>query len=822
GGGRATGPTDLLVRLIPTFAPSGEAFLLDSGAQGLLVEAGNPGGAAAGLYTVADRIRSAAEVLPDAERGRMQQPRLGLRLTDVGSVGLDAAPGAFAGGTNYSLNSDVVASALLPAAPWVDASAVAEISRQFHDLVDHALVRGYNGVVIPGFLEYVTFAGVPGVYPPGDSHAARARAMAAAFAPVWEYAHAMGMKVYFATDMLALSPPLRAYLTRTTGGLDTTSPRLWSVYQAGLAELFAAMPFADGLMIRVGEGGQDYKLPGWDYSSQVAVTTPEAVRAMLRAFLATAGAGGRDVIFRTWTVGLGAVGDLHTNPASYDTVLGGLDDPHLIVSTKYVAGDYYSYLPFNPTLAVGTQRRIVEFQSRREFEDFGALPNDLGDLEQQALRQLLAANPHIEGVWDWTQTGGPLYAGPRLLYLRAGFWQLDDLDVYLTARLAWDPDTDVATATADWVRQTFSTDPATVAAVTQALALSRQAITDGLYIGPFASQSVTALGLRPPPMMWIFEWDIVTGDSAVLDSVYAVSRDHLDDAIAQGAQAVTTSTRMRDLVAGTDAATWSDPALRQRFLDTLDYQVDLFTVLGAYRTMVLRHAQWLDTGSSSAHSAWLAGRADYLSARDEHVRRYGDDVALPAYNFTAADLGLARADRDGTMAWLARALLALLMIAYALGSAPGQRLLTRLSRRPGAGEPGLPGAAGLRALWIGTTRPWRVVALDPGPTRLDRLLVWLWPAVALVASRGIYTWFAAPAHLVVTLGAWLLYGTTLWLLTRGRGGRYHLWAAVGGAALLRTTILLAALVTRGPGRYWFDFWTNPALRSVYITIAFAA
>jgi hypothetical protein len=88
-------------------------------------------------------------------------------------------------------------------------------------------------------------------------------------------------------------------------------------------------------------------------------------------------------------------------------------------------------------------------------------------------------------------------------------------------------------------------------------------------------------------------------------------------------------------------------------------------------------------------------------------------------------------------------------------------------------------------------------------------------------SRLIYTWFAAPAHLVVSLGAWLLFGAVLWLLTRGRD-RYHLWAAVGGAALLRTFILLFVLRTRGPGHYWLDFWIHPGLRSAYITVAFAA
>ena len=38
-------------------------------------------------------------------------------------------------------------------------------------------------------------------------------------------------------------------------------------------------------------------------------------------------------------------------------------------------------------------------------------------------------------------------------------------------------------------------------------------------------------------MMWIFEWDIVTGDSAVLDVIYEVSRDELDEAIAGGDRA---------------------------------------------------------------------------------------------------------------------------------------------------------------------------------------------------------------------------------------------------------------------------------------------
>ncbi len=61
----------------------------------------------------------------------------------------------------------------------------------------------------------------------------------------------------------------------------------------------------------------------------------------------------------------------------------------------------------------------------------------------------------------------------------------------------------------------FSDDPATVEAIVAAMALSRTAIEQGpVYIEPFASQRRRAIGLDPPPMMWLFEWDILTGDSA--------------------------------------------------------------------------------------------------------------------------------------------------------------------------------------------------------------------------------------------------------------------------------------------------------------------
>ena len=143
-----------------------------------------------------------------------------------------------------------------------------------------------------------------------------------------------------------------------------------------------------------------------------------------------------------------------------------------------------------------------------------------------------------------------------------------------------------------------------------------------MYIEPFAEQRVFAIGLEPPPMMWIFEWDILTGDSAVLDVIYAISRDatggDIEQAIAGGDQA---RRRCRDACAtssqATDAATWHDAAMRDAFVGTMDYEVDVLRLLASYRAMILHQAQWHDTLSADAYAAWEADRDEFeaLAAR---------------------------------------------------------------------------------------------------------------------------------------------------------------------------------------------------------------
>ena len=208
-----------------------------------------------------------------------------------------------------------------------------------------------------------------------------------------------------------------------------------------------------------------------DSYSGLYVTTDVAVQRMLNEFGTVSAAKGKNIYFRTWSVGVGNVGDIHTNPDTYNRVLddGSLDRlNNLVVSTKHVKGDFDAWLPQNRTLKVGDQPRIIEMQARREFENFNVFPNYMTPEHQVDLQDFLAENRNIDGVWMWTD-GGPWRSGPYLLYPDHGYTDMIDVNMYTGAQLAWDVNADTTTLAERWVRRTISTEPETVQTVTQML-----------------------------------------------------------------------------------------------------------------------------------------------------------------------------------------------------------------------------------------------------------------------------------------------------------------------------------------------------------------
>ncbi|HEY9365424.1 MAG TPA: hypothetical protein VIP55_02210, partial [Agromyces sp.] len=281
-----------------------ETYRLEGPPDALRVVAASEAGAVLGVYDLAAAVRDGRSV---TERlGETVDSRLGFRMVDLGAVGVTVDESEWIAGDDYSHNSKAFADVILAEAPYIDEPALAVARTDFEAYVRHALAEGYNAIAIPGFVEYLTFSGVGDgteVYDADDTHVARAKAMREAFGPMWEYAHDAGLDVYFRTDMLTLTTPLEEYLVERFGGLATEDPAFWDVYSAGLDELYAEMPYLDGVLIRIGEAGRVYDLPGWDYYSELAVTSVDSVRAMLTALTEQAERVDREVIFRTWSVG---------------------------------------------------------------------------------------------------------------------------------------------------------------------------------------------------------------------------------------------------------------------------------------------------------------------------------------------------------------------------------------------------------------------------------------------------------------------------------------------------------------------------------------
>ena len=274
---------------------------------------------------------------------------------------------------------------ILDEAPYVDAAGARQRpARSVDAYVEHAVAEGYNAIAIPGFLEYVTFAEVGDghdVYADDDARRAR-RGDAGGVRPdlaVRPRPRPEGLPAH----RHARADDAAGGLPRPTEfGLDTEDPELWDVYAAGLDELYREMPYLEGVLLRIGEAGTVYNLDGWDYYSDLAVTIGRRPCGRCSTAFTDAGRARRPHRHLPDLERRASARSATCTPTrtSYHEVLDGIDSDHLVVSTKYTLGDFYSHLPLNDTLETGDQRRIVEFQSRREFEAYGALPNDLGVL----------------------------------------------------------------------------------------------------------------------------------------------------------------------------------------------------------------------------------------------------------------------------------------------------------------------------------------------------------------------------------------------------------------------------------------------------------
>jgi hypothetical protein len=780
------------------------------------------------VYDISIRMRPSELSTPPigaAEaRGTSRRPALPLRLVDSGGVGV---PLSGEWGSDYSHDLRVFREAILEKPPYVDAAVFDRIELQWRAYVERMLSYGNNAIAVPLLLELIDFdrvtpsVGTAGViYDANSPFRARHAAVRRHFAPLFDWTRRRGMQVFLTTDMLALTPPLAEQLRRlapdkSAAGINTTDPVVWDIYRAGLEELFEDLP-VDGLVIRFGEGGNLYNTGGWPYRSEMAIRSVVSLRAMLHGLLPAFEAHHKTLVLRSWTVGVGQLGRLHVDPRMYDTALGDIDSPALVVSTKYTAGDFFSYLPLNPTLLAGRHRRLIELQAKPEFEGFGAFPNFVAEEHARALRALRSANPQISGIYLLTQFGGPLRAGPQTLYPLHGFWLWTDANVFVDSQLALDPGADVGDLTRRWAQINFGDHPQVLDAVVNVLSGSREAVLKGYYIRSFAERQVRVPGLELPPLMWIFEWDMVGGWHSLLSLVYRTSRDDVGISIAEGHSAAATIRRMR-VQLQTAFAGGGAPACGALCMDalrSLEYEETLFDALAAWRQAFLSYYRWLDTGDAEAWTKWRDGRERFARTAARHVSRFGHDLDFPAFDLGSASQAVSIAERGGWERFVAGGVLIGMLALVKIGGSVGRRSdaparFARLVRFS-------------RLTRTAATSAWRLRSepVDQASAMAVTLLALLLVGLLAGTFTGFTTvWTGAGVPVIVGIVALAFAGTTRRSDAGEECGR--LLAASVGPLLSGVTLLFALMAYVGPLGFWYFFWTSSSFRIALLTLVLA-
>lgn len=371
-----------------------------------------------------------------------------------------------------------------------------------------------------------------------------------------------GLRVLVNTDYMFWNDEIADYSARTRHD----SARLM---HDALRLLWQQMPDVSGIIMRVGESdGHDVN---GRFVSRLALHTPRAANQLLRRLLPLCERAGKTLVFRTWTVGAYQLGDLIWNKQTFDTVFGTIDSPALVISMKYGDTDFMRYLALSPLFFHSRHAKILELQTRREWEGMGALPSFVGWDYARYLAQL-RTRPDFVGIHVWCQTGGWAKAAwSNVTYLdQSSLWV--ELNTEVTAAVYRHGQT--VEQALDHACQARGLDTATMI---ELLSASEIAIKKGLYISDVARQRLYFRRTRVPTLLWL-AWDRVDLSIEMLRLIGVMIEDPAQMRL-EAEQALAAARRMQQLgrQLGLDAQT-------QRSLDLCYATLELGSALRMYIT----------------------------------------------------------------------------------------------------------------------------------------------------------------------------------------------------------------------------------------------
>ncbi|RPJ33577.1 MAG: hypothetical protein EHM17_09810 [Verrucomicrobiaceae bacterium] len=468
----------------------------------------------------------------------------------------------------------------LEAGDW---PAIEEDLRRFAEGVSR---QGYNAVTLDDLAHLAP-------HPLHEPQVAeRIAFMRERFARIFRMLHdGFGLKIYLTSDVLPLTAAIDAAMGDDPAELDR-------YYQGLVRAVLDDFPELAGLILRIGESdGKDVKDP---VRTRLHLRTAPQTNGMLRALLPEFEARGRDLIFRTWTVGAHPIGDLMWHRDTLAQTLEGLDSPSLIVSMKHGESDFFRHLPLNRAFFRVKQRKLVELQARREYEGAGGYPSFIGG-DCERLARYLTGVENMAGISVWCQTGGWHRFGRRA-FLEGG-----NRDIWIRLN--------TAAAIAVFKHHQPAENgvlellgPQRALAAVELLGHADTVIRELLYIPEFARQKLFFRRVRIPPLLHVY-WDTVFINRATRGLLRHFVRQP-ESALRGGEMAARLFTRMMDLAQESGLP-----------VDDIEHMRDLFKML-----LLARSYYFLADDPAMAARIREAKRA--YKARWPRERRYRIKVSF--------------------------------------------------------------------------------------------------------------------------------------------------------------------------------------------------
>jgi hypothetical protein len=524
-------------------------------------------------------------------------------------------------------------------APYVDLDQLGWAIPHAITQLEHLYAQGYTGIVIDNLAHLVGFERAPSpIYPPNSPERRRAAIYRHAFSALFDAAVQRGMDVFVTTDMQWCTPPLRRYV----GRLSADNPRLEAANRWALEELFTTLPQVRGLVVRIGETGGAHDQDA-AYTGHMLYTTVRAGRALIDSLLPVCERFGRLLIVRTWSVGIGELGDLLWSPECYRAVFAGYDSPHLLVSIKHGPADFFRLLPPNPTLGLPGPAQIVELQNRREYELFGMAPSAVVPLHQEIVQRAITSNPRFAGVWAWNSSGG--WGGGRAALGASGWSVWTELSSALTAALVRTPAMDAPAFVRYWCNERFGCSFG--AAVADAYLESAGLIERGWYLGPL-NHRARALGpIYLPTLLWVW-WMRPTASQLVWAYLTAALGDR-DPALREGRSALEQlaghAERLGELAPSGDAHS-------AFVVQSVRYLHDAVAAAQAIRTFMLG---WFGTARDGRRPDWSTVAAEAAALRsvlDRHRAAWQGNADLPALELDEIEAFIRAVELTPRRLWL--------------------------------------------------------------------------------------------------------------------------------------------------------------------------